>query len=192
MIDTLSQYLFAIKSQLEKQYEAEITRHQEKEIEHRKEIVRILSTHEAPKVITAGGPDGDSLLEGYKGENERLYAKAKGKNFLTFQPNTSNIFLELELEVKRLQSLGNFSNNDAIVRLEDLLKNEENMRREIEKTARNLKMELQEVQKSNALKEAEMALMNQKLTAAEMSATRINKELELKLKIENELKKQGK
>ena len=101
-------------------------------------------------------------------------------------------FLELELEVKRLQSLGNFSNNDAIVRLEDLLKNEENMRREIEKTARNLKMELQEVQKSNALKEAEMALMNQKLSAAEMSATRINKELELKLKIENELKKQGK
>ena len=100
-------------------------------------------------------------------------------------------FLELELEVKRLQSLGNFSNNDAIVRLEDLLKNEENMRREIEKTARNLKMELQEVQKSNALKEAEMALINQKLTAAEMSATRINKELELKLKIENELKKQG-
>ena len=94
--------------------------------------------------------------------------------------------------MKRLQSLGNFSNNDAIVRLEDLLKNEENMRREIEKTARNLKMELQEVQKSNALKEAEMALMNQKLTAAEMSATRINKELELKLKIENELKKQGK
>jgi len=93
--------------------------------------------------------------------------------------------------VKRLQSLGNFSNNDAIVRLEDLLKNEENMRREIEKTARNLKMELQEVQKSNALKEAEMALINQKLTAAEMSATRINKELELKLKIENELKKQG-
>ena len=93
--------------------------------------------------------------------------------------------------MKRLQSLGNFSNNDAIVRLEDLLKNEENMRREIEKTARNLKMELQEVQKSNALKEAEMALMNQKLTAAEMSATRINKELELKLKIENELKKQG-
>ena len=66
------------------------------------------------------------------------------------------------------------------------------MRREIEKTARNLKMELQEVQKSNALKEAEMALINQKLTAAEMSATRINKELELKLKIENELKKQGK
>ena len=66
------------------------------------------------------------------------------------------------------------------------------MRREIEKTARNLKMELQEVQKSNALKEAEMALMNQKLSAAEMSATRINKELELKLKIENELKKQGK
>ena len=94
--------------------------------------------------------------------------------------------------MKRLQSLGNFSNNDAIVRLEDLLKNEENMRREIEKTARNLKMELQEVQKSNALKEAEMALINQKLTAAEMSATRINKELELKLKIENELKKQGK
>ena len=94
--------------------------------------------------------------------------------------------------MKRLQSLGNFSNNDAIVRLEDLLKNEENMRREIEKTARNLKMELQEVQKSNALKEAEMALMNQKLSAAEMSATRINKELELKLKIENELKKQGK
>ena len=93
--------------------------------------------------------------------------------------------------MKRLQSLGNFSNNDAIVRLEDLLKNEENMRREIEKTARNLKMELQEVQKSNALKEAEMALINQKLTAAEMSATRINKELELKLKIENELKKQG-
>ena len=80
MIDTVSQYLFAIKSQLEKQYEAEITRHQEKEIEHRKEIVRILSTHEAPKVITAGGPDGDSLLEGYKGENERLYAKAKGKS----------------------------------------------------------------------------------------------------------------
>ena len=94
--------------------------------------------------------------------------------------------------MKRLQSLGNFSNNDAIVRLEDLLKNEENMRREIEKTARNLKMELQEVQKSNALKEAEMALMNQKLSAAEMSATRINKELELKLKIETELKKQGK
>ena len=94
--------------------------------------------------------------------------------------------------MKRLQSLGNFSNNDAIIRLEDLLKNEENMRREIEKTARNLKMELQEVQKSNALKEAEMALMNQKLSAAEMSATRINKELELKLKIENELKKQGK
>ena len=93
--------------------------------------------------------------------------------------------------MKRLQSLGNFSNNDAIVRLEDLLKNEENMRREIEKTARNLKMELQEVQKSNALKEAEMALINQKLTAAEMSATRVNKELELKLKIENELKKQG-
>ena len=191
MIDTLSQYLFAIKSQLEKQYEAEITRHQEKEIEHRKEIVRILSTHEAPKVIKAGGPDGDSLLEGYKGENERLYAKAKGKYFNHLE-QTRAIFLELELEVKRLQSLGNFSNNDAIVRLEDLLKNEENMRREIEKTARNLKMELQEVQKSNALKEAEMALMNQKLTAAEMSATRINKELELKLKIENELKKQGK
>ena len=191
MIDTVSQYLFAIKSQLEKQYEAEITRHQEKEIEHRKEIVRILSTHEAPKVITAGGPDGDSLLEGYKGENERLYAKAKGKYFHLLS-QLEQYFLELELEVKRLQSLGNFSNNDAIVRLEDLLKNEENMRREIEKTARNLKMELQEVQKSNALKEAEMALMNQKLSAAEMSATRINKELELKLKIENELKKQGK
>ena len=94
--------------------------------------------------------------------------------------------------MKRLQSLGNFSNNDAIIRLEDLLKNEENMRREIEKTARNLKMELQEVQKSNAIKEAEMAMLNQKLTAAELSATRINKELELKLKIENELKKQGK
>jgi len=177
LVDTLKTEIDherSIRLQLEKQYEAEITRHQEKEIEHRKEIVRILSTHEAPKVVTAGGPDGDSLLEGYKGENERLYAKAK----------------ELELEVKRLQSLGNFSNNDAIVRLEDLLKNEENMRREIEKTARNLKMELQEVQKSNALKEAEMALINQKLTAAEMSATRINKELELKLKIENELKKQ--
>ena len=93
--------------------------------------------------------------------------------------------------MKRLQSLGNFSNNDAIVRLEDLLKNEENMRREIEKTARNLKVELQEVQKSNAMREAEMALLNQKLTAAELSATRVNKELELKLKIENELKKQG-
>ena len=65
------------------------------------------------------------------------------------------------------------------------------MRREIEKTARNLKVELQEVQKSNAVKEAEMALLNQKLTAAELSATRVNKELELKLKIENELKKQG-
>ena len=92
MIDTLGQYLFAIKSQLEKQYEAEITRHQEKEIEHRKEIVRILSTHEAPKVVTAGGADGDSLLEGYKGENERLYAKAKGLNFLNFRANSSNIF----------------------------------------------------------------------------------------------------
>ena len=92
MIDTVSEYLFAIKSQLEKQYEAEITRHQEKEIEHRKEIVRILSTHEAPKIITAGGPEGDSLLEGYKGENERLYAKAKGKNVVLVQGSTDGTF----------------------------------------------------------------------------------------------------
>ena len=78
---TLAEYVLAIRAQLEAQYETEVNRAQQQEIAHRKEIVRILSTHElnGSKTAEMGSGDADALLRGYKEENERLYAKTKGK-----------------------------------------------------------------------------------------------------------------
>ena len=42
----------------------------------------------------------------------------------------------------RVKQTPQFNDNEAVKRLEALLKDEENMRREMEKTARNMKMEL--------------------------------------------------
>ena len=75
----------AIRAQLETQYETEITRANQAELNHRKEIVRILSTHEThvnkSRHELGQGDEGgnDALLKGYKEENERLYARTKGK-----------------------------------------------------------------------------------------------------------------
>ena len=72
----------AIREQLETQYETEITRAHQAELNHRKEIVRILSTHKTHvnKPNLGQGDEGgnDALLKGYKEENERLYARTKG------------------------------------------------------------------------------------------------------------------
>ena len=77
----------AIRAQLEAQYESEVNRAQQQEVAHRKEIVRILSTHElnGSKTAEMGSGDADALLRGYKEENERLYAKTKGKHTQTMK-----------------------------------------------------------------------------------------------------------
>ena len=46
IIKNEEKYVCAIRRQLESQYETELNRAQQREVDHRKEIVRILSTHE--------------------------------------------------------------------------------------------------------------------------------------------------
>ena len=78
LVDTLSQYNFIIRAQLEKQYQTELTQNREKELEHRKEILRILSTHQIPQQSTISENHQNVLIQGYKDENERLYSRTKG------------------------------------------------------------------------------------------------------------------
>ena len=86
--------------------------------------------------------------------------------------------LESQLRIKQTPS---FNDNEAVKRLEALLKDEENMRREMEKTARNMKMELREEQQNSSLREIELEKMKQKLSTAELTNVKLTKECELKV-----------
>ena len=52
IIKNKENYICAIRRQLETQYETELNRAQQREVDHRKEIVRILSTHEVSSLYS--------------------------------------------------------------------------------------------------------------------------------------------
>ena len=55
------------------------------------------------------------------------------------------------------------------------------MRREMEKTARNLKMELREEQQQLSLKDIELERVKQRLSTTELTNVKLTKECELKV-----------
>ena len=101
--------------------------------------------------------------------------------------------LELEGQLKARPGQhhqGQFNDNEAVKRLESLLKDEEHMRREMEKTARNMKMELRDEQQQGSLREIELEKLKQRLSTAELNNVKLTKECELKSKIEHDLRLQ--
>ena len=79
LVDTLGKYILSISNQLETQYKNEITKNREKEVDHRNEIVRILSTHQISSEQPISDKHENVLIQGYKSENERLYCRTKGE-----------------------------------------------------------------------------------------------------------------
>ena len=55
------------------------------------------------------------------------------------------------------------------------------MRREMEKTARNLKMELRDEQQQLSMKEIELERVKQRLSTTELTNVKLTKEFELKV-----------
>ena len=55
------------------------------------------------------------------------------------------------------------------------------MRREMEKTARNLKMELRDEQQQLSMKEIELERVKQRLSTTELTNVKLTKECELKV-----------
>lgn len=163
-----------IRLQLETKYKNEITKNREKEVDHRNEIVRILSTHQISSEQPISDKHENVLIQGYKSENERLYCRTK----------------ELESDIKMLNSKcqAKFSNNEAVIRLENMLENEENMRREIEKTARDLKISLHQEQKSSATVTEMYTNVKAELDQLQTHNNNLTAELKEKLKMEVEMK----
>ena len=82
MGSTIKLYVSRIRRKLEEDHLREISKHRNEEVEHRQEIIRILSSQNITQPIGHVG-DGDTsenlaLISGYQQENERLYQKTKG------------------------------------------------------------------------------------------------------------------
>ena len=97
-----------------------------------------------------------------------------------------NFVPELESDIKMLNSKcqAKFSNNEAVIRLENMLENEENMRREIEKTARDLKISLHQEQKSSATVTEMYTNIKAELDQLQTHNNNLTAELKEKLKME--------